>query len=70
MTTFRLVEWELVPHENGGYVVDGIHGFKKIINIMECEGRDRLLRLARKNGIKIRGNKLVEITEMQEDSRY
>ena len=71
MATFRLVEFEFVPFEDGGFIHEGVRGVKQIINIFECEGsRERLLRFARKHGVKVRGNKLIEIEELSPNYRF
>jgi hypothetical protein len=64
--TFRLVEFIVAPDENSPVVINDIRGYKVINQIFEHKSREKLLRMARKNGVKIRGNSLVEITEYQD----
>ena len=59
--SYRLIEFEMKDFTNHNGVTRPV---KQIKNIFERDSRMGLTRYARKVGIKIRGNKLVEISEV------
>jgi hypothetical protein len=61
---YRLVEFEYIDVPRGAWEIASV---KQIKNIFEHETREGLRRFARKNGIKVRGNPCIEITEIHNE---
>lgn len=59
MSTYRLIEFEMIDEQRGPWEIASV---KRIKQIIECDDKALLRRIARKNGIKIRGNDMIEIS--------